>query len=41
MLASGDLPQQGFVRQEEVPLAAFLKNRFGSVYSPEALAHAA
>jgi saccharopine dehydrogenase-like NADP-dependent oxidoreductase len=41
MLAAGYLPQQGFVRQEEVPLAAFLANRFGRVYSTEELAHAA
>ncbi len=41
MLAAGDLPPSGFVRQEEVPLAAFLANRFGRVYAMEALAHAA
>jgi saccharopine dehydrogenase-like NADP-dependent oxidoreductase len=41
MLAEGALPQRGFVRQEEVPLAAFLANRFGRVYAAEALAHAA
>ena len=41
LLAAGELPQQGFVRQEEVPLAAFLANRFGRVYAAEALAHAA
>jgi hypothetical protein len=29
------------VRQEEVPLAAFLANRFGRVYAADALAHAA
>jgi saccharopine dehydrogenase-like NADP-dependent oxidoreductase len=40
LLATGDLPQHGFVRQEEVPLAAFLGNRFGRVYAAEALAHA-
>ena len=38
MLATGALPQQGFVRQEEVPLAAFLANRFGRVYAIEAAA---
>ena len=27
------LPQRGFVRQEDVPLADFLANRFGSVYA--------
>ena len=37
----GTLPQAGFVRQEEVPLAAFLANRFGRVYATDALAHAA
>ena len=41
LLASGALPQHGFVKQEEVPLAAFLGNRFGRVYRAEALAHAA
>ena len=41
LLAAGELPQSGFVRQEEVPLAAFLGNRFGRVYAMEALAHAA
>lgn len=37
----GVLPRAGFVRQEEVPLAAFLANRFGRVYAADALAHAA
>ena len=41
LLAAGELPQRGFVRQEEVPLAAFLTNRFGRVYAAEAHAHAA
>ena len=41
LLATGALPQQGFVRQEEVPLAAFLGNRFGRVYAADELAHAA
>jgi saccharopine dehydrogenase-like NADP-dependent oxidoreductase len=36
LLAQGTLPQQGFVRQEQVPLAAFLGNRFGAVYAPGA-----
>ena len=35
------LPSAGFVRQEQVPLAAFLGNRFGRVYATEAVAHAA
>ena len=41
LLATGELPQSGFVRQEEVPLAAFLGNRFGRVYAMDELAHAA
>jgi saccharopine dehydrogenase-like NADP-dependent oxidoreductase len=39
--APGSLPTAGFVRQEDVPLAAFLANRFGQVYAADALAHAA
>jgi saccharopine dehydrogenase-like NADP-dependent oxidoreductase len=38
---SGVVPQHGFVRQEEVPLAAFLANRYGRVYAMDELAHAA
>jgi saccharopine dehydrogenase-like NADP-dependent oxidoreductase len=41
MLADGTLPQQGFVRQEEVALPAFLANRFGRVYAMDELARAA
>ena len=41
LLASGALPSTGFVRQEEVPLAAFLGNRFGRVYAMDELARAA
>ncbi len=41
LLVAGTLPQRGFVRQEEVPLASFLANRFGHVYAMEALARAA
>jgi saccharopine dehydrogenase-like NADP-dependent oxidoreductase len=41
MLAAGDLPQSGFVRQEEVALAAFLANRYGRVYAMDELARAA
>ena len=37
----GALPQRGFVRQEDVPLDHFLANRFGRVYAPNLLAHAA
>jgi saccharopine dehydrogenase-like NADP-dependent oxidoreductase len=39
LLAQGQLPQRGFVRQEQVPLAAFLGNRVGAVYAPAALTH--
>lgn len=35
MLATGKLPQQGFVRQEEITLGDFLANRFGAVYQQE------
>ena len=41
LLAAGELSRRGFVRQEDVPLAAFLANRFGRVYAADALAHAA
>jgi saccharopine dehydrogenase-like NADP-dependent oxidoreductase len=39
--AGARLPAAGFVRQEQVPLEAFLANRFGRVYARESLAHAA
>ena len=32
LLAQGALPQRGFVRQEDIPLAQFLGNRFGAFY---------
>ena len=35
MLAGGQLPDRGFVRQEDIPLEAFLENRFGRCYAPE------
>jgi saccharopine dehydrogenase-like NADP-dependent oxidoreductase len=35
MLAEGKLPQEGFIRQEDIPLADFLANRFGRFYAPE------
>jgi len=38
LLATGKLPQHGFVRQEDVKLADFLGNRFGAVYVPTAQA---
>jgi saccharopine dehydrogenase-like NADP-dependent oxidoreductase len=41
LLAQGRLPQSGFVRQEDVPLADFLGNRFGAVYAAQELARAA
>jgi saccharopine dehydrogenase-like NADP-dependent oxidoreductase len=41
LLAQGRLPQTGFVRQEDVPLADFLANRFGAVYAMDELARAA
>jgi len=42
MLADGKLPQAGFIRQEDIPLADFLANRFGRFYAPEPQAlHAA
>lgn len=37
LLADGKLPQQGFVRQEEITLDDVLNNRFGRAYNPEAL----
>ena len=30
---AGELPQTGFVKQEDVPLAKFLSNRFGKHYA--------
>jgi saccharopine dehydrogenase-like NADP-dependent oxidoreductase len=41
LLAEGRLPQQGFVRQEDLPLGDFLANRFGQVYAAEPMARAA
>ena len=35
MLAAGDLPQSGFIRQEDIALDRFLANRFGRLYQPE------
>jgi saccharopine dehydrogenase-like NADP-dependent oxidoreductase len=35
LLAQGRLPQKGFVRQEDIALADFLANRFGSAYAPD------
>jgi saccharopine dehydrogenase-like NADP-dependent oxidoreductase len=33
MLSAGDLPQSGLIKQEEIPLSAFLANRFGKRYA--------
>lgn len=35
LLLQGKLPQQGFVRQEDVPFQEFLSNRFGRYYDDE------
>jgi saccharopine dehydrogenase-like NADP-dependent oxidoreductase len=35
LLAEGKLPGAGFIRQEDIPLADFLANRFGRFYAPE------
>jgi saccharopine dehydrogenase-like NADP-dependent oxidoreductase len=35
LLVEGRLPRTGFLRQEDVPLAAFLANRFGRIYAGE------
>jgi saccharopine dehydrogenase-like NADP-dependent oxidoreductase len=33
LLAAGQLPQRGFIRQEDIGLEVFLANRFGQVYA--------
>jgi saccharopine dehydrogenase-like NADP-dependent oxidoreductase len=33
LVATGRLPQSGFVRQEDIALTVFLENRFGQVYA--------
>ncbi|MDX1451348.1 MAG: saccharopine dehydrogenase C-terminal domain-containing protein [Oleiphilaceae bacterium] len=33
LLLGGDVPQSGFVKQEQIPLEKFLANRFGQVYA--------
>jgi saccharopine dehydrogenase-like NADP-dependent oxidoreductase len=38
MLAEGNLAAKGFVRQEQIPLRAFLTNRFGAAYAQTQLA---
>lgn len=32
LLAEGKIPTQGFVRQEDIPLADYLANRYGKIY---------
>ncbi|TIM53842.1 MAG: saccharopine dehydrogenase family protein, partial [Mesorhizobium sp.] len=32
-LADGSLPAQGFIKQEDIALDAFLANRFGRAYA--------
>jgi saccharopine dehydrogenase-like NADP-dependent oxidoreductase len=41
LLMDGDLPQSGFIRQEDIPFQAFLANRFGRVYAQAVPAQAA
>jgi saccharopine dehydrogenase-like NADP-dependent oxidoreductase len=36
LLATHQLPQSGFLRQEDIPLKAFLENRFGQVFASPA-----
>lgn len=38
LLAQGALPTRGFIRQEKIPLPAFLANRFGASYAPREIA---
>jgi saccharopine dehydrogenase-like NADP-dependent oxidoreductase len=37
LFARGMLPRSGFIRQEDVPLAQFLENRFGRAYEAAAI----
>jgi len=37
LFREGVLPQSGFIRQEQVPLDAFLANRFGRLYEGESV----
>jgi saccharopine dehydrogenase-like NADP-dependent oxidoreductase len=39
MLAHGDLPARGFMRQEDIALDAFLANRFGHAYAQAEAVH--
>jgi saccharopine dehydrogenase-like NADP-dependent oxidoreductase len=38
MLRTGQLPQSGLIKQEEIGLQPFLANRFGRVYAAPAVA---
>lgn len=40
LLVQGAIPAAGFVRQEEIPLATFLANRFGAAYGAPPVDHA-
>ncbi len=33
LMRDGEIPARGFLRQEDVPLEAFLANRFGRYYA--------
>ena len=35
LLADGQLPAKGFIRQEDIPFDAVISNRFGRFYAPE------
>ncbi|MFT8490201.1 MAG: saccharopine dehydrogenase C-terminal domain-containing protein [Gluconobacter oxydans] len=35
LLAEGKIPSAGFVRQEDIPLSAYLSNRYGRVYQSQ------
>ncbi|MCT9000662.1 hypothetical protein NYR58_20005, partial [Chelativorans intermedius] len=35
MIRDGSLPSRGFIRQENIPLASFLENRFGRYFANE------
>ncbi len=37
LLVSGDLPQQGFIRQEAIPFDRYIGNRFGRIFNNEPL----
>jgi saccharopine dehydrogenase-like NADP-dependent oxidoreductase len=35
MLAKGDLPEQGFIKQEQIQLDPFLKTRSGALFDAD------